>query len=111
MNLGRVAPADGTKGGERLLDEQRVGALLDRIDSDLALGRHEDVIGELQVLVGEHPLRERIPAQQMVALYRDRRQADASMPTNRHARSCPRLRMPGCWRDAYRGRQPQPPAA
>ena len=59
------------------LDELRLTALMERIDCDLALGRHEDVLGELQVLVGEHPLRERLRAQQMLALYRADRQADA----------------------------------
>jgi DNA-binding SARP family transcriptional activator/streptogramin lyase len=59
------------------LDELRLTALMDRIDCDLALGRHEDVLGELHVLVGEHPLRERLRAQQMLALYRADRQAEA----------------------------------
>jgi DNA-binding SARP family transcriptional activator len=59
------------------LDELRLTALMDRIDGDLALGRHEQVLGELQVLVGEHPLRERFRAQQMLALYRAGRQAEA----------------------------------
>src|SRR5438477_5967398 len=59
------------------LDELRLTALMDRIDCDLALGRHEDVFGELQVLVGEHPLRERLRAQLMLALYRADRQAEA----------------------------------
>jgi DNA-binding SARP family transcriptional activator len=59
------------------LDELRLNTLMDRIDCDLALGRHADVLGELHVLVAEHPLRERIRAQQMVALYRADRQADA----------------------------------
>jgi len=59
------------------LDELRLTALMDRIDCDLALGRHEDVLGELQVLVGEHPLRERLRAQLMLALYRADRQAEA----------------------------------
>ena len=59
------------------LDELRLTALMDRIDCDLALGRHEDVLGELHVLVGEHPLRERLRAQLMLALYRADRQADA----------------------------------
>jgi DNA-binding NarL/FixJ family response regulator/DNA-binding winged helix-turn-helix (wHTH) protein len=59
------------------LDELRVTALMDRIDCDLALGRHEQVLGELNVLVGEHPLRERLRAQLMLALYRADRQADA----------------------------------
>jgi DNA-binding SARP family transcriptional activator/DNA-binding beta-propeller fold protein YncE len=59
------------------LDELRLTVLIDRIDCDLAQGRHEHVLGELQVLVGEHPLRERLRAQQMLALYRADRQADA----------------------------------
>lgn len=59
------------------LDELRLTVLMDRIDCDLALGRHEHVLGELQVLVREHPLRERLRAQQMLALYRADRQADA----------------------------------
>jgi DNA-binding SARP family transcriptional activator/ABC-type sugar transport system substrate-binding protein len=59
------------------LDELRLTALMDRIDCDLALGRHEQVLGELGVLVSEHPLRERLRAQQMLALYRADRQADA----------------------------------
>jgi DNA-binding SARP family transcriptional activator/streptogramin lyase len=59
------------------LDELRLTTLMDRIDCDLALGRHEQALGELGVLVREHPLRERLRAQQMLALYRAGRQADA----------------------------------
>src|SRR5213593_1498130 len=59
------------------LDELRLTALMDRIDCDLVLGRHEDVLGELHVLVGEHPLRERLRAQLILALYRADRQAEA----------------------------------
>jgi DNA-binding SARP family transcriptional activator/DNA-binding beta-propeller fold protein YncE len=59
------------------LDDVRVGVLMDRIDCDLALGHHEDALGELKVLVREHPLRERLRAQQMLALYRADRQAEA----------------------------------
>jgi DNA-binding SARP family transcriptional activator len=59
------------------LDELRLTALMGRIDCDLALGRHEDVLGELQVIIREYPLHERPRAQQMLALYRSDRQADA----------------------------------
>ena len=59
------------------LDELRLTALMDRTDCDIALGRHQEVLGELQVLVGEHPLRERLRAQLMLALYRADRQAEA----------------------------------
>ena len=58
-------------------DELRLTVLMDRIDCDLAQGRHERVLGELQVLVREHPLRERLRCQQMLALSRADRQADA----------------------------------
>jgi DNA-binding NarL/FixJ family response regulator/DNA-binding SARP family transcriptional activator len=59
------------------LDELRLTALMDRIDCDLALGHHENVLGELHVLVAEHPLRERLRAQLMLGLYRADRQAEA----------------------------------
>ena len=59
------------------LDELRLAALMERIDCDIALGRHEHVLGELNVLVREHPLRERLRAQQMLALYRADRQAES----------------------------------
>jgi YVTN family beta-propeller protein len=61
----------------RRLEELRVAALEDRIDADLALGQHEDVVGELEALVRAHPLRERLLAQLLLALYRCGRQADA----------------------------------
>src|SRR5262245_43424195 len=59
------------------LDELRLAALEARIDADLADGRHAAVVGELEALVLEHPLRERLRAQLMLALYRSGRQAEA----------------------------------
>jgi DNA-binding SARP family transcriptional activator len=59
------------------LEERRLAALVERIEADLALGRHEDVVGELEALVVEHPLHERLRAQLMLALYRAGRQAEA----------------------------------
>ena len=59
------------------LEELRLACLGARIDADLALGRHADLVGELQALVAEHPLREPLRAQLMLALYRCGRQADA----------------------------------
>lgn len=59
------------------LDEERLGAVEDLIDVELELGQHAALIPELQELVVEHPLRERLWAQLMLALYRAGRQADA----------------------------------
>jgi DNA-binding SARP family transcriptional activator len=59
------------------LEESRLAATEERIEADLALGRHADLIGELAGLVTEHPLRERLRAQLMLALYRSGRQAEA----------------------------------
>jgi DNA-binding SARP family transcriptional activator len=59
------------------LEELRILALEKRIDAELTLGRHAEVVGELEALVRAHPLRERLRLQQMLALYRAGRQADA----------------------------------
>ena len=59
------------------LEELRLAALEARIDADLALGRHDATTAELEQLVGEHPLRERLHGQLMLALYRCSRQAEA----------------------------------
>jgi WD40 repeat protein/DNA-binding SARP family transcriptional activator len=61
----------------RRLEELRLAALELAIERDLAAGRQGEVIGELEVLVVEEPLRERLHAQRMLALYRCGRQADA----------------------------------
>jgi DNA-binding SARP family transcriptional activator/tetratricopeptide (TPR) repeat protein len=59
------------------LSELRLQAVETRIDADLHLGRHREVIGELRHLAGAHPLRERLHGLLMLALYRDSRQAEA----------------------------------
>jgi len=61
----------------RRLEELRLSALEDRIEADLALGRHEEVVAELESLAREHPLRERLQGLRLVALYRCGRQAEA----------------------------------
>ena len=60
------------------LEALRLGALEDRVEADLALGRHGEVVPELEGLLAEHPLRERLAGQLMLALYRCGRQGDAS---------------------------------
>jgi DNA-binding SARP family transcriptional activator/glutamine cyclotransferase len=59
------------------LEEQRLGALEQRIEAELALGRHAELVPELEGLVREQPLRERRRGQLMLALYRCGRQADS----------------------------------
>ncbi len=59
------------------LAELRLSAVEQRIEAELALGHHTQVIGELESLVGHHPFRERLRAQLMLALYRSGRQAEA----------------------------------
>jgi predicted ATPase/DNA-binding SARP family transcriptional activator len=59
------------------LEELRVEAIEERLAADLACGRDSDLIGELGVLVAEHPLRERLRGHLMLALYRAGRQAEA----------------------------------
>jgi serine/threonine protein kinase/DNA-binding SARP family transcriptional activator/WD40 repeat protein len=61
----------------RRLEELRLKAVEDKIEADLALGEHSKVVAELDGLTTEYPFRERFRAQQMVALYRSGRQADA----------------------------------
>ena len=59
------------------LDDLRVAALEQLVEAKLALGAHAEVVGQLETLIGEHPYRERLRAQLMLALYRCDRQADS----------------------------------
>ena len=59
------------------LEELRLATLEERLEADLELGRHTEVVGELEALVGRYPLRERLRSQLMLALYRSGRQAEA----------------------------------
>jgi YVTN family beta-propeller protein len=59
------------------LEELRLAALEERIDADMALGRHTELVAELAELVEENPLRERLRGQLMLALYHSGRQAEA----------------------------------
>src|SRR5215211_4797057 len=59
------------------LEELRMVAREELIEAELELGQHTKLVGELEVLVSEQPLRERLRAQLMIALYRSGRQAEA----------------------------------
>ena len=59
------------------LEDLQLDILEQKATADLTLGRHEELIPELQQMLGEHPLRERLREQLMLALYRASRQADA----------------------------------
>ena len=59
------------------LEELRLNAVGERVEADLALGKAADLVGELEALIRDNPLRESLRGQLMLALYRSGRQADA----------------------------------
>jgi len=75
--LAEFAYAPFAQGEIRRLEELRLAAVEDRVDAQLELGRHHDVVAELENLVRRNPLRERLRGQLMIALYRAGRQAEA----------------------------------
>jgi len=70
--LGSSARAEAER-----LEELRLRTLEQRFDAELALGHHQELVGELQILVGQNPYRERFVGQLMLALYRSGRHAGA----------------------------------
>ena len=75
--LADLANATFAQAEIRRLEELRLGALERRVEADLALGRHRELVAELEMLVQAHPLREGLRAALMRALYGSGRQADA----------------------------------
>ena len=75
--LADVALASTGRSEAERLEELRLRTFELRFDAELALRQHEAIVGELQVLVGQNPYRERFVAQLMLALYRSGRQAEA----------------------------------
>ncbi len=75
--LAEFAYADFAQREIARLEELRLGALEDRIQADLERGQYAELVGELDRLIPQHPLRERPRAQHMLALYRSGRQAEA----------------------------------
>ncbi|MGW7264427.1 AfsR/SARP family transcriptional regulator [Streptomyces sp. NPDC054842] len=71
----RVGPQLQTE--VRRLEESRLCALDQRVDADLRLGRHRELLAELTVLVGQHPTHESLCGQFMLALYRSGRRGEA----------------------------------
>ena len=69
------------------LEGERLDALEDRVEADLSLGEHRELVAELEALARRHPNRERLLGQLMIALYRSGRQADAleAYRAGRHA--------------------------
>lgn len=78
-------PGDWARRTRVSLENERLAAVMERVDSDLAAGNEADIAGELSELVHEHPFAERFAEQLMVALYRSGRQAEA-LDTYRQAR-------------------------
>jgi predicted ATPase/DNA-binding SARP family transcriptional activator len=74
---GELAYEEFARAEAERLQELRLVALEARIDAELAIGRHEEVLAELRTLTARHPLRERLQAQAMVALYRCGLQSEA----------------------------------
>ena len=75
--LADVADEPFAVGEIHRLEELRLRAIELAVDTDLASGRHREVVGEIEAIVAEEPLREGLHAQRMLALYRSGRQADA----------------------------------
>ncbi|MCD0449349.1 winged helix-turn-helix domain-containing protein [Actinocorallia sp. API 0066] len=70
-------PSEALRTKALRLDEDRLAATETYLDLEMGLGRHHQLVGEIGRLVHEHPLRERLRAQYMLALYRSGRQAEA----------------------------------
>ncbi len=83
LGVWRGSPLGGVSGhglldGERArFEEERLAAAIEGIELDLELGRHGEVLGQLEALAIAHPFKERLVELQMLALYRCGRQADA----------------------------------
>lgn len=69
------------------LEDLRLTALEDRLEADIRGGNHRKAVGELDQLVTKHPHRERFVGQQMIALYRSGRPADALRSMERHCKT------------------------
>ena len=83
--LAELADEPFARGEIARLDELRAAAHEQLVEAKLQLGRHAELVAELEALIAEHPYREGLRAQLMLALYRSDRQADA-LQAYQHAR-------------------------
>ena len=75
--LADLMPVDFLRLEESRLEELRLLAEMERIDAELALGHHRELVAEIKALIASAPLQERLRAQLMLTLYRSGRQAEA----------------------------------
>ena len=75
--LADITEVESASSEQARLEEERLAARESRIDAQLACGRHRETIAELETLTTNHPLRERLWHQRLLALYRSGRQAEA----------------------------------
>jgi len=75
--LGELGSEEFARAGAARLEELRLATIQERLEAALELGRHAELMPELEALVAEHPYRERLRELSMLALYRSGRQADA----------------------------------
>ncbi len=75
--LADIPPTPSVAAAAAQLEELRIAAVGDRVEAELAVGRHSELVCELSALISRYPLQERLRGQLMVALYRSGRQAEA----------------------------------
>jgi DNA-binding SARP family transcriptional activator len=75
--LADLLTSPGLRAEAARLDDRRLAVYEDWFDAELMLGNHAEVLAEIETVVREHPLRERLRSQQLTALYRGGRQVEA----------------------------------
>jgi DNA-binding SARP family transcriptional activator len=109
--LGELASEPFAQLAAARLEEARLTAVEGRVEAGLALGQHAALVGELEALVAEHPLREALRAKLMLAMYRRAARRTPWPPTSSSASSTESSdwnRLPSCtaWRRRSSSRNP-----